>query len=192
MTDIEMKIFSVVAAVLIWTSLSGTAGDGGGVCRDLAGKIAGYAKEHGIAKMVVADFAAKAGAEKFEADYISEKLSGCLGAAGFPGLVDRDFLAAAAGSPYGQKQRGEPLSVDAVLSGTVFAGGDKVRVLVKLVDAKEGRLLFSAEAAARRDWAEPVAKRRSARGQAGSPAGGVPPLNPELPGGLISKMLARE
>jgi len=196
MKTAAIKLFSAAAALLLWAALPGTAAVRSSVYEELSGEIAGYAKTNGIDKLVVAEFAAKAGAERFEAEYISEKISGYLGAGGPPELMDRDYLqnllyeirlsSAAAASAYREKLRGEILSVDAVVTGAVFAAGEKVRILLKLVDARKGKIMFSAEAEARRVWMEPAPERAPARDRA--VAGGVFFLTPELPGILIQEM----
>lgn len=176
---------AAAAAGLVWAAAAGAATDSGAAYRGLAGEIAGYAAANGIGKVVVADFSAKGETQRPEADYVSEKIAGYLGAGAAPELVDSGFLKKmfqAGGGPRQQELlRGELLSIDAVVSGTVFAQGDTIRVLVRLVDARKGRVLFSGEAEGRRDRQEAGASALYAR----RPAGGVYQLGPELPGILV-------
>ena len=156
----------------------------------LSARIAAYARANGIKKLVVADFAARGGASAPEAEYASEKMSALLGGAAAPILVERDYIkkimtelrasTAAAGSPYGEKMRQELGSVDAVVAGSVFAGGETVKVLVRLLDARSGTVLFSAEADTKREWPESQAARAPL-----PPRSGVYSLTAELPGVFV-------
>ncbi len=47
----------------------------------------------------------------------------------------------------------EMFSIDAVVTGTVFAAGHKLRVLAKLIDINSGRVLLADQSESEREWA---------------------------------------
>jgi TolB-like protein len=182
-----LKIIAAAAAIAAAADVPAGAADIKAVCSVISDEVASYARNNGLERVVVADFSASADAENYEAGYISEMIGSRLAAGGRPEVLDREFvksLMAAAGSSrhsvvsaHTQKARSELLSVDAVVAGTVFGEADKIRVLVRLVDARKGRVLFSTDAELRRELPGDAARR---------PAGdGVYSLTKELPGVLL-------
>ncbi|HBA61308.1 MAG TPA: hypothetical protein DCZ92_10935 [Elusimicrobia bacterium] len=122
--------------------------------------IARSAAEHSVKKIAVLDFSAKGGAEKSETAYVAEKIGVQLAGSRGVSLIERTLLekvlkeaglSLGAGGAYDNAEtlRGM-LSVDAVVTGVVFADGEALRVFARLIDTKTGRVLIAAEALADR------------------------------------------
>ena len=151
MKNINLKIAAVLAGALAF-ALPAAGSEG---CRDLSREIIKYAKANNVAKFAVLDFAAKGGAERNEAEYVAEKMGTYLAGNEKPALIERALLekvlkeAKLSSAVYGPldnaKMLKDILSIDAVVTGTVFAAGKTLIVLARLIDIKTGRVLFSAE-----------------------------------------------
>ena len=125
-------------------------------------RILKFASANGIDRISVLGFTAKGGVEKNEADYISEKIASHLAGREKPQLIERALLekvlkeAGLSSSAGGQDERAEiPLeifSVDAVVTGTVFTAGRKLKVLARLIDVKTGRVLLAGQTETEREW----------------------------------------
>jgi hypothetical protein len=182
-------VADIAAAVILACSWQARAADSADAYQGLSARIAAYAGSSGVKKIVVADFAARGGAAAAEADYVLEKLSALLAGGSAPVLVERDYLkrimwevrgsSAASGSAYREKMLRELADIDAVVAGSVFAAGRNIRILVRLLDAKNGAVLFSAEAETRGYRPEP------GNGRGAAARGGVYLLTSELPGILV-------
>lgn len=133
-------------------------------CDKAAAEIVRYARANGVGKISVIGFTAKSGVEKNEADYISEKLGACLAGHQKPALIERALLekvlreSRLSSSSGAETDRNKPLAdifvVDAVVTGTVFAAGSKLKILTRLIDVRTGRVLLAARSEERREWAQ--------------------------------------
>lgn len=193
MKSAGMMLLAVLGFVYGWPSASLAAAGEGAAYSSLSARITAYARANGVKKLVVADFTPRGGASAPEAEYAAEKIGGLLAGAAAPVLVERDYLknimrelsasTAAAGSAYGEKMRQELQSVDGVVAGSVFAEGERAMVLVRLLDAKKGTVLFSAESEVKREW--PERRKNPAAGAPPPPRSGVYTLTAELPGVFV-------
>lgn len=175
----------VVAAVLTLPA----AASGMEACETISTEIVRYAAANGLNRIVMDGFTAEAGAQAAEADYIAGRLTALLAGNKTPALIDRPFFgrvlreARAAGAakagPEGMKQFKAILAVDALIAGTVQAAGDRLQIMVRLVDAKTGAVLFVTAGEAGREWFKPP-KTRTARNRSG-----IFTINPEIPGILV-------
>ncbi len=123
-------------------------------------RIARSAAEHSVKKIAGLDFSAKGGAEKSETAYVAEKIGVQLAGSRGVSLIERALLekvlkeaglSLGAGGAYDNAETlRNMLSVDAVVTGVVFADGEALRVFARLIDTKTGRVLIAAEALADR------------------------------------------
>ncbi len=122
--------------------------------RALAARIAKCAVENSMKKLAVLEFAAKGGAGKSESAYVAEKMGVQLSGNKAVALIERALLekvlkearlSSAAGAYNNTETLGNMLSLDAVVTGVVFADGDMLRVFARLIDVKTGRVLLAAE-----------------------------------------------
>lgn len=128
-----------------------------------ADEVITFAKANDINKISVLGFSGRDGVQKSETDYISEKTAACLAGHKQPALIDRAVLAkalkgvrlSASGGADGGKAKmiKEIFSIDAVVTGTVFAAGHKLKVLAKLIDVNSGRVLLAEQSESEREWA---------------------------------------
>jgi len=151
----------MICALALPASLaaSGT-GTGDEVYRDLSMRIVRYANTGNVNKIIMTGFAAGEGAEKGEAEYVSGKITAQLGGQTTPALIEKSFFekvlvearafSAANSSPDRRKKLRDLLSVDAVVTGTVVAAGEKLKIQARLVDINTGRVLFMTEGEAER------------------------------------------
>ena len=140
------------------------AGEADSDCKGFAAEVVAFAKANDINKISVLGFAGKDGVQKSETDYISERTAACLAGHKKPALIDRALLAKAlkgtrlssSAGPDGDKARmiKQIFSIDAVVTGTVFAAGHKLKVLAKLVDVNSGRVLLAEQSESEREWAQ--------------------------------------
>lgn len=158
MKNINIKIAAVLAGGLAFSVPAGASIG----CKDLTRGIIKYAQANNINKIAVLDFTAKGGAEKNEAEYVSEKMGTCLAGNEKPALIERALLekvlkeaklsSAANGPRDNAKMLQNILSIDAVITGTVFSAGDTLKVLARLIDINTGRVLFAEEMGTEREW----------------------------------------
>lgn len=142
--------------------LMAEAGETGPDC-GFAAEVLSFSKANDINKITVLGFTGRDGVQKSETDYISERTAACLAGHKKPALIDRALLAKAlkgtrlssSAGPDGDKARmiKAIFSIDAVVTGTVFAAGHKLKVLAKLVDVNSGRVLLAEESESEREWA---------------------------------------
>lgn len=131
------------------------AGEASSDVKDAAAAIVNFAKANEINKISVLGFAGKGGVEKSETDYVSEKIGAYLAGHEKPALIERALLekvlkearlsSSAGGDGDKAKALREIFSIDAVVTGTVFAAGEKLKVLTRLIDVKTGRVLLAAQ-----------------------------------------------
>ena len=148
-----------VLALPAYLVASGT-GTGDEVYRDLSMRIVRYANTGNVNKILMTGFAAGEGAEKGEAEYVSGKITAQLGGQTTPALIEKSFFekvlvearafSAANSSPDRRKKLRDLLSVDAVVTGTVLAAGEKLKIQARLVDINTGKVLFMTEGEAER------------------------------------------
>ena len=144
--------------------LGAEAGKAGQGCEGFAAEVVAFAKANDINKITVLGFAGKDGVQKSETDYISERTAACLAGYKKPALIDRAVLAKAlkgtrlssSAGAAGEKAKMIKVlfSLDAVVTGTVFAAGHKLKVLAKLVDINSGRVLLAEQSESEREWAQ--------------------------------------
>ena len=154
--SIALALFCALAAPVA------VAREEDGAYRDVAMRILGFASANDINRISVLAFTAKGGVEKNEADYISEKIASYLAGRKKPALIERALLekvlkearlSSVAGGPDAlARVPPDIFSVDAVVTGTVFAAGGKLKVLARLIDVKTGRVLLAGQAETEREW----------------------------------------
>ncbi|PKM97373.1 MAG: hypothetical protein CVU79_08630 [Elusimicrobia bacterium HGW-Elusimicrobia-3] len=137
---------------------------GGPDCDKAAGEIISFSRANGIDRVSVLGFSARTGVDKSEADYISEKTGACLAGLEKPALIERALLekvlkesrlsAAAGGGPGRNKEPSDIFLVDAVVTGTVFAAGKKLKVLTRLIEVRTGRVLLAVQSETQREWSQ--------------------------------------
>lgn len=120
-----------------------------------------FAQANHINKISVLGYTGKDGVEKNEADYISEKMGAYLAGHKKPALIELALLgkvpkeAALSSGDGGARDKAKILreifSIDAVVAGTVFAAGDKLKILTRLIDLKTGRVLLAAQSESERE-----------------------------------------
>lgn len=141
----EMALIAGLAAA--WAlSCFPAAADGAGY-KSAAERPGKSAEANGLKKIAVLDFAARGGSGKSEAQYAAEKIGLYLSGSGKTALIERPLLkkllkeaklASAAGVT------GEPaetlkgmLSLDGVVTGTVYADGETLVVLARLLKKEQ-------------------------------------------------------
>ncbi len=144
----------------------------------LSQEIIRYARTNAVNKLAVLDFEARGQAGKTEAEYVSEKLGTYLAGRKSPALIERALLekvlkeaklSSAADNPAGSPQMLQDIfSIDAIVTGTVFAGGGRLKILARLIDIKTGRVLFSDEAETATEQPDPPASFSDLREAAGA------------------------
>jgi len=151
-TIIKIKFTAALAIACAFTVPAVASADG---CKDLSVRIARSALENSMRKIAVLEFTSKGGAEKSETAYVAEKMGIHLSGSKTVALIERSLLekvlkeARLSSSAGGALDKAEILrnilSIDAVVTGTVFADGDKLKVLARLIEIKTGRVLLAAE-----------------------------------------------
>ncbi|HBA62094.1 MAG TPA: hypothetical protein DCZ92_15015 [Elusimicrobia bacterium] len=164
MRSTGLKILAVLAFFcgLGFSVAAAAAGDG--ECKEVAAKIARFSAANGINRISVLGFTPKGGTEANETDYISEKLGAYLAGHKKPALIERALLekvlkeARLSSAGNGESEMTTALRdifhVDAVVTGTVFAAGTRLKVLTRLIDVKTGRVLLAAQSEEDREWAQ--------------------------------------
>lgn len=128
-------------------------------CEDFgaaAERFARLAEKSGVGRVSVLEFTPRGGAERSEAEYVGELVSHHLAGRKKPALIERSQLEKVLKENKASFQPGtldEILTVDAVVTGSVFAGaGGKLKVMIRLIDVRSGRVLAAARAEAEREW----------------------------------------
>ncbi|MDP2866548.1 MAG: hypothetical protein Q8O90_09910 [Elusimicrobiota bacterium] len=160
--------FKLTAALAIACSLAVPPACGADAYRALSMRIAKSAVENSIKKIAVLEFAAKGGAGKSETAYVAEKMGVQLAGSKIVALIERALLekvlkeaglSSAAGASDKTEILRNILSLDAVVTGVVFADGDTLRVFARLIDVRTGRVLLAAEEEAGRQQPDPLGGR---------------------------------
>jgi hypothetical protein len=156
-------LFSL-AALALFCGSAAPARAGAQDCDKAAEAIIRYAKANDVARISVLGFTAKSGVDRSEADYISEKAGACLAGHQKPALIERALLekvlkesrlsSSAGAGAGGARPSPNIFMVDAVVTGTVFSAGNKLRIITRLIDVKTGRVLLATRSEADREWAQ--------------------------------------
>ncbi len=180
------KIPAALALCCAFALPASWCGEESGDCRSAAMEIISSAKANGVNKISVLGFTAKAGVDGNEADYISEKIASYLAGRKKPALIERALLekvlnearlsSDAGTNADNSKMLRDIFSIDAVVTGAVYASGDKLKVLTRLIDIKTGRVLLAARSVADREWPQFPAP-ADADFKWDSPAWTLPPLD---------------
>lgn len=155
---------SISLAIFCWAGTHAPAREGNADFKNIAMEIVRFAKANDINKISVLGYTGKDGVEKNEADYISEKMGAYLAGHGKPALIERALLekvlretrlSSSAGAD-GDKSKflKDIFLIDAVVTGTVFAAGKKLKVLTRLIDLETGRVLLAAQSESEREWTQ--------------------------------------
>lgn len=133
-------------------------------CDKAAEEILLYSRANDVSKISVLGFTPKTGVDRSEADYISEKTGACLAGHQKPALIERALLekvlqegrlsASSGAGGAREKDFSEIFLVDAVVTGTVFAAGRKLKILTRLIEVRTGRVLLAVRSEAEREWAQ--------------------------------------
>ena len=128
--------------------------------KDLSAQLLRCAEANSLKKIAVLEFTAKGGAGKSDTDYAAEKIALYLAGSKTTALIERALLervlketrlSSASGDIADKAEVLKGMfSLDAVVTGAVFADGEKLRVLARLIELKTGRVLIAAEAEAGR------------------------------------------
>jgi len=158
MENTGTKFIAGLAAALALAAAPAGAGAGG--YESLSARIIKCAEANSLKKIAVLEFSAKGGAGKNDTDYAAEKIGLNLAGSKKTALIERALLervlketrfsSAAGGMADKAETLRNMLSLDAVVTGAVFADGEKLKVLARLIDLKTGRVLLAAEAEAGR------------------------------------------
>ncbi|HCC46786.1 MAG TPA: hypothetical protein DEQ38_01515 [Elusimicrobia bacterium] len=155
-------IWLIPAAAGALLLLCATASGADNAYARLSNSIAEAAKAGGVEKLAVLDFSAKAGTERGEAEYVSEKIASGLAGRKRPALIERSALetlikearraSAVSGADADKAALRELFAVDAVVTGSVFSAGSRLKIIAKLIEVETGRVLLSREEEAEREW----------------------------------------
>jgi hypothetical protein len=153
-----------LAALALLCGAAPAARAGAQDCDKAAEEIIRYAKTNDVDRISVLGFTAKSGVDRSEADYISEKTGACLAGHQKPALIERALLekvlkesrlsSSAGAGAGGARPSPDIFMVDAVVTGTVFSAGNKLRIITRLIDVKTGRVLLATRSEADREWAQ--------------------------------------
>ncbi len=149
-----LKIFIALAIFCGASPLGAAAGEGGGDCKGVSARIVNFSVAHDINRISVLGFAGKDGVEKNETDYISERIGACLAGHEKPTLIERALLEKALKEAGLSSLAADFLSIEAVVTGTVFAAGNKLKILTRLIDTKTGRVLLADQSESERERAQ--------------------------------------
>lgn len=154
----KLKLIAGLAAAC--ALVSSPAAAGAGSYKDLSARIIKCAETNELKKIAVLEFSAKGGAGKSDSEYAAEKIGLYLAGSKTTALIERALLervlkeARLSSSAGGMADMAEflknMLSLDAVVTGTVFPDGEKLMVLARLIELKTGRVLLAAETEADR------------------------------------------
>ena len=152
------KLITGLAAACALVSFPAAARAGG--YKNLSAQIIKCSETNALKKIAVLAFSAKGGADKNDTDYAAEKIGLYLAGSKKTALIERALLervlketrlsSAAGGMADKAEILNNILSLDAVVTGTVFPDGEKLKVLARLIELKTGRVLLAVEAEAGR------------------------------------------
>ncbi|OGR81150.1 MAG: hypothetical protein A2X32_08455 [Elusimicrobia bacterium GWC2_64_44] len=143
------KFKKISAAVVCLVLLAVSAQAGGNPYRGLSEDIARAAAANAVKKIAVLGFEGRGGAGRNECAYVAELVGTALSATKKVSLIERSLLdgvlkeARLSSSAGGEGPDKELFSVDAVVTGMVFPEGDCLKVFIKLIEVRTGRVLLS-------------------------------------------------
>ncbi|HNW43432.1 MAG TPA: hypothetical protein PKI19_02940 [Elusimicrobiales bacterium] len=149
----------IVALALACAFACAPAAASSGEYKALSARIVKCAAANAVVKIAVLEFSAKDGVGRSETEYVAGRIGLALAGNTSLALIEREQLdkvlqearlSSAAGAADGAGLPRDIFSVDAVVTGTVYDGGEFLKVLTKLIDLKTGRVLLAVETAARR------------------------------------------
>ncbi|MDO8805122.1 MAG: hypothetical protein Q7R35_11870 [Elusimicrobiota bacterium] len=153
-----LKLIAGLTSALALLSSPAAAGADG--YRNLSAQIIKCAETNSLKKIAVLAFSAKGGAGRNDTEYAAEKIGLYLAGSKKTALIERTLLervlketrlsSAAGGVADKAEILKNALSLDAVVTGVVFADGENLKVLARLIDLKTGRVLLAAETEAGR------------------------------------------
>jgi len=149
----KISVFFAGLALVLAPLSSPAAGAEG--YRNLSAQIIKCAETNALKKIAVLAFSAKGGAGRSDTEYAAEKIGLYLAGSKKTALIERALLerilketrlsSAAGGMADKAEILKNALSLDAVVTGVVFADGENLKVLARLIDLKTGRVLLAAE-----------------------------------------------
>jgi len=158
MENTGSKIIAGLAGACLFIFCPAPAGAAG--YKQLSARLMKCAEANAFKKIAVLEFSSKGGVESRDAEYAAEKIGLYLAGSKKTALIERALLervlnetrlSAAADGPEDKAEiLKSMLSLDAVVTGTVFPDGKKLMVMARLIDLKTGRVLLAAEAEAGR------------------------------------------
>lgn len=148
MKTMKIKTLTLQALAALALASAAAAADYKGLAMDLAQT----AKMNGIRRVALGSFSAAAGIEN-EARFAEEKTSGGLSSQKDLEVLDQAALTAYAGPGWLDKIPSK-IRPQAFIKGSVFQQGEDITLLVKLVDARSGRVLGSMELKSKAHFSE--------------------------------------
>lgn len=143
------------AALLTAALLSPAMAQGSGEYGRLAEGLAQAAIGHGLPRVAMGAFSSAGASAEEDARFASERTAAGLAAGTGIQFLDLAVLEAAAGGREGWLARlPTKTRPQALVKGTVFKEGDKITVIVRLVEASTGRVLASLQAVSRARFSE--------------------------------------
>jgi hypothetical protein len=134
----------------------GPAGAGAEGYKNLSSRIIKCAEANSLKKIAVLEFTARGGAGRGDTEYAAEKIGLHLAGSKKTALIERALLdrvlketrlsSTAGGIADKAGVLQNMLSLDAVVTGTVFPDGERLMVLARLIDLKTGQVLLAVEA----------------------------------------------
>lgn len=139
----------IIFAAAVLMGPAGAALAGADPYKSLGEDIARAAAENAVKKVAVQCFEAGGGAGRGDAAYVAEQVAASLSAIKKISLIERSLLEGVlkesrlSSTAGGEGASSEIFSVDAVVTGIVFPDGENLKVFVKLIELKTGRVLLS-------------------------------------------------
>ncbi|MBI4655807.1 MAG: hypothetical protein HY746_03555 [Elusimicrobia bacterium] len=134
----------------------------GNIYKSMAKEFGEISKNKGFKKVAVVGFLNKNDVSREETEYISDKLTTQLVRTEKLQVVERQLLSkiaeekklALSGLTADEKRNkiGEILSVDAIISGSVFSEGENLKIMAKLINIENGQILKAFEGEIERVW----------------------------------------
>ncbi|MGD9643323.1 MAG: hypothetical protein AB7V08_11355 [Elusimicrobiales bacterium] len=143
------------AALLTAALLSPVMAQGSGEYGRLASGLVQAAIGHGMSRVAMGAFSSAGASAEEDARFASERTAAGLAAGTGIQFLDLGVLEAAAGGREGWLARlPAKTRPQALVKGTVFKEGEKITVMVRLVEASTGRVLASLQAVSRARFSE--------------------------------------
>ncbi|OGR67815.1 MAG: hypothetical protein A2081_04195 [Elusimicrobia bacterium GWC2_61_19] len=161
MKTINIKTLAVQALALLFLTSGASAAD----YKAMAANMALAARTSGITRIALGSFSG----DRNEAGFAEEKTAGSLAGEKDLEVLDQEALQASTGSKDGWLNKlPSKMRPQAFIKGSVFQDGQDVTIMVKLVDARSGRVIKAVEMKSQArfselppvpeiNWGEPVA-----------------------------------